>query len=316
MASRTSASASASRSSVESRTSASKLSVSKSSNSKSKTYFSNDAAQKIHKYLYYSNYEFISPDIDYPEIYRVNLFCLYKISEILKYKIDKYKKRNSPNISYSKKRGVYNISVTRKNNNNNLEKTKLITSMNTIIEFINELVKNPNMSNMSNSISTAEGLTEQIKLFLINPKLFNQKIFGNKDFKLVYNPENTIIPPDKKKKFEDIIMEDEAFQFDIIANIEEQIKEERLKYERQKDVNRSLNRLKTTLYTTNVKSISEKKAKENVKLLEEDLIKRFERLRGTMTEAELRERFERLRGTIMTEEELRERFEKLKSRSK
>ena len=282
-----------------SRTSASKSSVSKSSNSTSKTYFSDDAANKIHKYLYYSNYEF-SPDIDYPEIYMVNLFCLYKISEILKYKIDKYTKRNSSGISYSKKRGVYNIPVTRKNNN--LEKTELIKSMHKIIKTINELVKNPNMSN---EVSTAEGLTANIKLFLINPKLFNQKVFGKIDFNLVYNPENTNIPPDispsKKREFKDIIIEDEAFQFDIIENIGKQIKEERLREERLKDDRRSLNRLKTTLNKTNAKSISSKqKNKENVKLLEEDLIKRFKRLRGT----------------IMTEAELRERFEKLKSKSK
>ena len=234
----------------------------------------------------------------------INLFCLFKISEILKYKIDKYTKRNSPGISYSKKRGVYNISVTRKNNNNNLEKTELIKSMHKIIKTINDLVKNPNMSNY---ISNLEGLTKDIQSFLLNPKLFNQKVFGKIDFNLEYNPENTNIPSNKEKEFKDIIIEDEAFQFDIIKNIEEQIKEDNEKIKRLEDDKRSLTRLESTLKTTNAKSISSKKklnstlseiekAKVNVRLQEKDLIERFERLKGiTMTEAELRERFERLK---------------------
>ena len=59
-----------------SRASTSRASTSRESsnshNSPSKTYFSDDAAKKIHKYLYYSNYEF-SPENYYPEIYMINL---------------------------------------------------------------------------------------------------------------------------------------------------------------------------------------------------------------------------------------------------
>ena len=284
-------------------------SSSKSRNSSLKPYFSDDAAEKIHKYLYYSNYQF-SPDIEYPEIYMVNLFCLFKISEILKYKIDKYKKRNSPRnsskISFSRKKGIYNISgTTKKNNNqkqnqnqnhNNLEKNRLIKSIYKIIDFINGLVNNQDMPDFN---LNASGITKQIQIFLLNPKLFNQKGFGKIDFKLEYNPENTNIPNNKKKDFKDIITEDEAFQFDIIDKIEKQKKE---KLERGKQKN------------NNQKKLNKLKKEANVIKEERELFERFEKLKGTMSEEELRQRFAELKGPVMSDEELRKRFEELKKK--
>jgi hypothetical protein len=287
---------------------------SKSRNSSLKPYFSDDAAKQIYKYLYYSNYHF-SPDIEYPEIYMVNLFCLFKISEILKYKIDKYKKKNSPRMSFSKKSGVYNISGTKKrnNNNNNLEKNRLINSIYKIIDFINSLINNQDMPDFN---LNASGITKQIQLLLLNPKLFNQKAFGKIDFKLEYNPENTNIPTNKKKEFKDIIIEDEAFQFDIIEKLQKNIEEKKSLMKQKNNNQKKLNKLKKEANVID----EERKLFERFKKLkgtmsEEELRKRFEELKGpTMSEEELRKRFEELKGPTMSEEELRQRFEELKKK--
>ena len=284
-----------------SRESRSRSSIYNTSNSltKSKAYFSDNTADKIHKYLYYSNYNF-DPDVFYPKVYNVNLFCLYKIAEILSEKVDKYKKRNnnkrkslvgrlSKSFS-SRKSGSSSITRTNKNktnNNNNTIKTNLVNEIVKVIDFIkNELVINPIIEEFN---KFATDVTKHIIKYLINDKLFNQEKFGKIEFNLIYNSKNTNIPdnfeipetiPISKKDIEEIKkikVEDEAFQWDIINNIEEQIKQQKEKIEQEKEDERTLLKLQSTLILTNAKSINSKKKLEltisQIKNYEENLKK-------------------------------------------
>ena len=176
-------------------------------------YFSDNTTNKVHTYLFYSNYEF-NKTIYNSDSYNVNLFCLVQIAKLLYEKIQK--KTHNTNIGFKgsvKSFGKsFNKSVSesfsnsfssksnktkkQKNNNNNnnnnknknnKNKTKqsLITKLNNLLSFIIEkLQTKQNYSNSNEYNQIVNGFLKNLESYIKNPIFFNQNLFGNKKINL------------------------------------------------------------------------------------------------------------------------------------
>ena len=188
-----------------------------------KPYFSDETTSKILKYLEFSNLQykldnnistFININNSNSNKYMVNLFCLYKIAEILKQVIDRKNANNNifssksasgfssyipfasrissymPSMPYFRTKKTnpntkkYNKKPNTKKNNKN-SKT-LITIKGSIEFIINNLILQQ-FNNYKNFISNANELTDIISIVLKNPIFFNQTIIHNINLK--FNPE-------------------------------------------------------------------------------------------------------------------------------
>ena len=188
-------------------------SINSSTFSTTKPYFTDDITNKIHNYLFYSNYA-TNDTIYNADIYIVNLFVLTKIAKLLQFSIDKKKSKThnkQTGLSGSIRSLRKNISKTfkfssnssnTKKQNNKVAKNKLIDgNLTRLLNFIIDKLQSNQQIEGYNEI--ADGYAKLLAGFLKNPILFNQELFGNKKFELVFNPED--IDNDKELNLSKII---------------------------------------------------------------------------------------------------------------
>lgn len=180
-----------------------------------KPYFSDETTLEILKYLEFSNLQYKldnNSNNSNSNKYMVNLFCLYKIAEILKQVIDRKNANNNifssksasgfasympsvsriasymPSMSYFRTKKNTNPNTkkpnTKKNNNKNSQTLIMIKRS---IEFIiNDLILQ-RINNDTKFISNANESTGIISIILKIPMFFNQTIIYN--INLEFNPE-------------------------------------------------------------------------------------------------------------------------------
>ena len=164
------------------------------SNNTIKPYFSDNTTNKVHTYLFYSNYEYNKTTYN-SESYNVNLFCLVQIAKLL---YDEIQKNTHNNIGFRGSVKRFNKSFsklfsnksnkTKKQNNNNNKKQSLITKLNDILFFIiNKLPTKQNFKNFNENKKynvIVNGILKNLEIYIKNPIFFNQNLFGNKNINL------------------------------------------------------------------------------------------------------------------------------------